>query len=148
MPVFTATTPINRSRHSLTAIYTIDRDHSGDKVCFTDSAKNLNIQILNKFFSDPKNQHVTRRPLPERELEIVRALITTSVSTNAIGITSTNKMTCPKCGSFAKSGRASCCAPGGAWYKNCGGVGSGDVEHSWSEGVEACKCKFESNGVC
>ena len=30
------------------------------------------------------------------------------------------KTICPNCGTFAKSGRVSCCAPGGAWYKNCG----------------------------
>jgi len=50
-----------------------------------------------------------------------------------------NTMTCPKCGSFKKSGRVSCCAPGGAWFKNCGGTGDGNVGHKWVEGVQACK---------
>merc|ERR1719201_3088543 len=47
-------------------------------------------------------------------------------------------MTCPKCGTFKKSGRVSCCAPGGAWFKNCGGAGNKNVGHRWSEGTEAC----------
>merc|ERR1719201_1171673 len=48
-------------------------------------------------------------------------------------------MTCPKCGMFEKSGKASCCAPGGAWHTNCGGAGKTNVDHRWSDGVEACK---------
>merc|ERR1711981_200440 len=47
---------------------------------------------------------------------------------------------CPKCGSFKKSGRTSCCAPGGAWFKSCGGSsGNGRFSHTWVEGVQACK---------
>ena len=53
-------------------------------------------------------------------------------------------MVCTSCGTFKKSGRASCCAPGGAWYQQCGGSGDKNVDHSWFDGVEACKCK---NGV-
>ena len=90
--------------------------------------------------------YVTRRPNPEREL-IVRAPITTAVSTNTLAIDTTNKMACPKCGTFKKSGRASCCAPGGAWYKNCGGIGNKHVGHSWSEGAQACQCKFNVNAM-
>jgi len=48
-------------------------------------------------------------------------------------------LTCPKCGKFKKSGRVSCCAPGGAWYRNCGGVVSGDIGYRWFDGVQACK---------
>merc|ERR1711934_458561 len=43
------------------------------------------------------------------------------------------------CGTFLKSGRVSCCAPDGAWYKHCGGVGNRNADHMWSEGVEVCK---------
>ena len=64
--------------------------------------------------------HTTSRPLPEREL-IVRTPITTSARTSAFASTILNTMICSKCGTFARSGRVSCCAPGGAWYKNCGG---------------------------
>ena len=46
---------------------------------------------------------------------------------------------CTKCGIFKMSGRVSCCAPGGAWYKKCGGEGNTNVGHSWLEGVEACE---------
>merc|ERR1712203_897227 len=45
----------------------------------------------------------------------------------------------PKCGTFAKSGRVSCCAPGGAWFKKCGEVGNKNVDHRWFEGTEACE---------
>ena len=48
---------------------------------------------------------------------------------------------CAKCGRFGKSGRVSCCATGGAWYKNCGGAANKNVDHRWFEGVEACKRK-------
>merc|ERR1712187_830275 len=46
---------------------------------------------------------------------------------------------CPKCGAFKRSGRASCCAPGGAWFQSCGDANKGKFDHSWLEGVEACK---------
>ena len=55
-------------------------------------------------------------------------------------------MMCPNCGTFKRSGRVSCCAPGGAWYKNCGDAGSRKSDHSWFEGVEACKCKSRVDG--
>ena len=87
--------------------------------------------------------YVTRRPLPEREL-IVRAPISTSFSTSAFTSTILSRITCPKCGTFAKSGRVSCCAPGGAWYKNCGGAANKNVDHRWSDGTEACKRKSEA----
>jgi len=83
-------------------------------------------------------RYVTRRPVPDREL-IFRTSIATSVSTAAITSTIANTMTCSKCGTFGKSGRVSCCAPGGAWFKNCGGAGNRNVDHRWFEGVDACK---------
>ena len=87
----------------------------------------------------PTRKVVSRRPIPGREL-IVRVAITTPVSTRTLAIFS-NDMTCPKCGMFKKSGRVSCCAPGGAWYKNCGGAGNRNAQHTWFEGTEACKRK-------
>ena len=83
--------------------------------------------------------------MPERKL-IVHTPIT-SVGMPAIPPTTAITMRCPKCATFGKSGRVSCCAPGGAWYKNCGGAGNRNVDHRWLEGVEACKCTFEANGV-
>ena len=44
----------------------------------------------------------------------------------------TETYTCTQCGAFQKSGRASCCAPGGAWYKNCGAVSDRNAGHRLS----------------
>merc|ERR1712205_282582 len=85
-----------------------------------------------------KSQYVSRRPIREREL-IVRIPISTSVSTPSFTSTTAKTITCPKCGTFPNSGTVSCCAPGGAWFKNCGGVGNKNVDHRRSEGVKACK---------
>ena len=87
-------------------------------------------------------RHVTRRPLTERGLKNVREPISTSTLANT---SNNNKMTCAKCGTFEKSDRVSCCAPDGAWYKNCGGAGNRHAGHRWFEGVEACKRKSKSN---
>ena len=97
--------------------------------------------------STPSRQYVSRRPIPEREL-IGRTPISTSAGTPAFisAITST-MTTCPKCGTFAKSGRVSCCAPGGAWYKNCGGAVNRNADHSWFEGAQACKRKLKGNDM-
>ena len=88
------------------------------------------------------HQYVSRQPIPDREL-IVRTPISTLSVTSMIDRT----ITCPRCGTFRKSGRFSCCAPGGAWFKNCGGVGSKNVDHRWSDGVKACKCKFKVDNM-
>ena len=45
---------------------------------------------------------------------------------------------CPKCGTIKKSGKLSCCARGGSWFKNCGDNGDSKFEHTWVEGVQAC----------
>ena len=90
--------------------------------------------------------YVSRRPLNEREL-IFWTPIATSVRTPGIASTIAKPMACPKCGTFEKSGRNSCCAPGGAWFKNCGGVLSKNVDHTWVEGVVACKSKFKAKAM-
>ena len=87
--------------------------------------------------------YVSRRPIPGREL-IGRTLIVTP----AVAPTIIRTMaTCLKCATFAKSGRVSCCAPGGAWYKNCGGAGNRNADHSWFEGTQACRRKLKGNGM-
>ena len=73
--------------------------------------------------------------------------ITTSASTKTLGITSSNEMICPKCGTFEESGRVRCCAPGGAWHKNCGGAGNRNADHTWFDGVEACRRKSTANAM-
>ena len=52
---------------------------------------------------------------------------------------------CPKCGTIEKSGKLSCCAPDGAWFNNCGN--KGDAEHTWVEGLQACKSKLAANRI-
>ena len=94
---------------------------------------------------DPTDQRVTRRPIPERDL-IARRSISTPDSMPFITPTIADHIACPKCGVFQKSGRVSCCAPGGAWFNNCGGLGSNDDDHKWSEGVKACKGELCGNG--
>ena len=49
---------------------------------------------------------------------------------------------CPKCGITKKSGKRSCCARGGAWFRNCGDAGDAKFEHTWAEGAHACKRRF------
>ena len=51
---------------------------------------------------------------------------------------------CPKCGIIAKSGKSSCCGRGGSWFKNCGGSGNTKLQHTWNEGIQACKARSQS----
>ena len=48
-------------------------------------------------------------------------------------------MACPKCGTVEKTGKLSCCAPSGAWFKNCGDDDDSRFDHTWTEGIRACK---------
>ena len=48
---------------------------------------------------------------------------------------------CRKCGIIKQSGKLSCCARGGAWFKKCGDAGDSNFEHTWVEGIQACKGK-------
>ena len=68
----------------------------------------------------------------------------TNVHTPIIGaatppITAKPSTTCPTCGTTKKSKKLSCCARGGSWYKNCGDDGDSKFDHTWTEGVKACK---------
>ena len=51
---------------------------------------------------------------------------------------------CPKCGTTQKFATNSCCARGGAWFKNCGDIGDENFDHTWAEGAQACK-DFDSS---
>ena len=119
------------------------RSKASKKAMFTGSYGSISSQVCT---STTARQYASRRPIPEREL-IVRSPTTAPVNTRTLAITSSNKMTCPQCSTFKKSGRNSCCAPGGAWFKNCGGVSNKNVDHKWFEGVAACKRKFNANGI-
>ena len=65
---------------------------------------------------------------------------TTTTATSAVSIKA-----CPKCGRIKKSGKLSCCARGGAWFKNCGDVRESKFHHTWVEGMQACKKFVISN---
>ena len=62
---------------------------------------------------------------------------TEAPKTTSISGVSGNK--CFKCGTSKKSGKRSCCSPGGDWFKNCGDEGDTNVDHMWTEGVQTCK---------
>ena len=47
---------------------------------------------------------------------------------------------CPQCRTNSE-GKRSCCAGGASWYRKCGNPG-GRAEHTWSEGLLACRCEF------
>ena len=51
---------------------------------------------------------------------------------------------CPKCGTIAKSGKTSCCSRGGSWFKTCGGAGNTRLQHTWYEGIQACKTQVQT----
>ena len=46
---------------------------------------------------------------------------------------------CTKCVVIKRSGRLSCCAPGGAWFENCGTSSNSNTDHTWVEGIQACR---------
>ena len=52
--------------------------------------------------------------------------------------TTTSSSGCAKCGTTKRSGRRSCCAHGGDWFKNCGNAGDTKFDHTWAEGIQAC----------
>ena len=66
-----------------------------------------------------------------------------ALTTTGVSAVSINGSGCGKCAAN-KAGKLSCCAPGGAWYKNCGGADNKHVDHKWSEGAAACKRKFNA----
>ena len=48
---------------------------------------------------------------------------------------------CPVCGAMKRSQKLSCCARGGSWYGKCGSAGDENGEHTWHEGIQACKAR-------
>ena len=114
------------------------------KDMFTDSPGSISQTVCTSASTQSTRQYVSRPPIVEREL-IARTPISTSATTPSVTSTTVKMPTCLKCGTFLKSGKVSCCAPGGDWFKNCGGVGNKNVDHRWTEGVKACKRKFMGN---
>ena len=85
-----------------------------------------------------------RRPISN---DVGRELIVRGASTPAASTPAANAMECPKCGKFGKSGRVSCCAPGGAWFKKCGSAKNKNIQYKWTEGTAACKKKRKSKAM-
>ena len=54
---------------------------------------------------------------------------------------------CLRCGTIGKFGKMSCCGRGGSWFKSCGGAGNTKRQHTWHEGIQACKARSQSNTV-
>ena len=54
---------------------------------------------------------------------------------------------CPKCGMIAKSGKISCCGRGGSWFRHCGSSGNAKLDHTWYEGIQACKSRSQSKAI-
>ena len=46
---------------------------------------------------------------------------------------------CVKCGTTGKSGALSCCARGGSWFNKCGDTGDTEFDHTWADGIHACR---------
>ena len=46
---------------------------------------------------------------------------------------------CRKCGTMNNFGKRSCCARNATWFKKCGDAGDSNFDHTWAEGVAACK---------
>ena len=63
---------------------------------------------------------------------------TSTTTTTTIRDTTTNPpKTCPKCATD-NQGKLTCCVKGASWFMKCGNPGR-SKEHTWLEGVEACK---------
>ena len=62
-------------------------------------------------------------------------------------MTVTVSSVCPKCGIAKRSGKSSCCGRGGSWFGNCGSTGDTKVDHTWYEGLQACKARTQSKTV-
>ena len=60
----------------------------------------------------------------------------------AMLVSRTDTAVCPKCVKINKSGKRSCCARGGAWFKTCGDVIDTQFRHTWAEGIQACKSRL------
>ena len=83
------------------------------------------------------------RPLGGGFVECLELLFHARMPTEVYRTTSKPELSssegCPKCSSHKQSGKLSCCAGGGAWFKKCGDFGNSNFDHTWVEGIQACK---------
>ena len=63
----------------------------------------------------------------------------TAESTKPSKFNSNDSHGCPACGIMKKSGKHSCCARGGAWFKNCGDTDDSKFDYTWTQGIKACQ---------
>ena len=63
----------------------------------------------------------------------------TAESTKPNKFNSNDSHGCPACGIIKKSGKHSCCARGGAWFKNCGDTDDSKFDYTWAQGIKACQ---------
>ena len=70
------------------------------------------------------------------------------MATASLSAVSSTSNACPKCGTTKASGKRSCCARGGAWFKNCGGAGDSQFDHTWAEGMQACNGHVLRGSFC
>ena len=68
-----------------------------------------------------------------------KACLSTTTHTMSTSVITPGPMTCSKCVTN-KAGKSTCCARGGSWFQKCGGPGDSKFDHTWAEGIEACKC--------
>ena len=78
-----------------------------------------------------------------RTPQIILKLCTVFIQIATTPLPAVDKAVCPKCGAN-KSGRRSCCAPGGAWAGKCGNDNDSKFDHTWTEGIQACKSQQAS----
>ena len=76
----------------------------------------------------------TTTPIITTEAPVTTKTSPATTTKSPVTTKSSPGTTCPKCSMFKKSGKPSCCAPGGAWFNNCG---EGE-DHTWFEGVQTC----------
>ena len=61
------------------------------------------------------------------------------IADTAVPVKPSSRVGCPRCGIIEGTRKVSCCADGGSWVNNCGVVGDSKFEHTWKEGILACK---------
>ena len=69
------------------------------------------------------------------------------IHTPAVTTTTTINSVCPKCGIIAKPGEFSCCGRSGSWFGNCGSATNAMHDHTWYEGIRACKTLAQSKAA-
>ena len=69
--------------------------------------------------------------------------LSTARITGTVAVLAVPKPKCPKCGTITgvanKIGMRSCCAPGGAWFGECGK--DGEAKYTWTDGLKTCECE-------